>query len=66
MLREEGVWVVIDPTIMWLVSPSVAYSAELIMKHLNVLCAKSLPFYLIEVHLVSEGEFEKEGFHNCN
>ena len=44
----------------------MAYSAELIMKYLNVLRANSLPFYIIMIHLVSEGEFEKGSFHVCN
>jgi len=44
----------------------VAYSAELIMKCLNVLCANSLPFHVIKFHPASEGVFKKESFHGCN
>jgi len=42
------------------------YSAELIIKCLNVLYANPLPFYVIKFHLTSKGEFEKESFHGCN
>ena len=44
----------------------MAYFAELIMKYLNVLHANSLPFHVIKLHLASEGEFEQEGFCDCN
>ena len=44
----------------------MAHSAELIMKCLNVLRENSLPFYVIKLHLASEGEFEKGSFHGCN
>ena len=44
----------------------MAYSAKLIMNCLNVLRANSLSLYVIKLHLVSEGEFEKEGFRSCN
>ena len=51
---------------MWIARLCVTYSAELIMKCLNVLRAKLSFLYVIKFYLVSEGVFEKEGFHDCN
>ena len=43
----------------------MVYSAELIMKCLNVLRANSISFYVIKFHLASEREFEKGSFDGC-
>ena len=40
----------------------MAYSAELIMKCLNVLRANSLSFYVTKIHFASKGEHEKKVF----
>ena len=52
--------------IVWIARLCVGYSAELIMKCLDVLRGNSLSFYVIKFHLESEGEFEKESFHGFN
>ena len=44
----------------------MTYSTKLTIKCLNVLHANSLSFHVIKLHLATEGEFEKEGFHGCN
>ena len=44
----------------------MAHSVELITKCLNVLRANPHSLFVIEFHLTSEGEFEKEGFRGCN
>ena len=51
--------------IVCIARPYMVYSAELIMKCLNVLRANSLPFYVIKFYLVSEVVFEKGSFDGC-
>ena len=63
MRREPGLCLTV---IVEIARPCVACSAELIKKCLNVLRTNFLPFYVIKLHVASEGEFEKESFYGCN
>ena len=58
-MREPGLCIT---AIVWIARLCVAYSAELIIKCLNVLRVNHLPFYVIKFHLASEGELEKKVF----
>ena len=61
--REPGLCLA---AIVWIARRCGAYSAELIMKCLNVLHANSFPFHVIKHHLASKVAFEKESFLGCN
>jgi len=41
----------------------VAHYDDLIMKYLNVIHVKPLPFHVLKLHYVYKGEIFKEGFH---